>query len=84
MSSWSRATTPTPITYTTGRQIRYFDDHDELYWNVTGNFWQFPILKASAIVITLPPMVSTATQDRLLYRLSRLDRDRCNGDQRTG
>lgn len=41
------------ITYTTGRQIRYFDDHDELYWNVTGNGWQFPILKASANV-TLP------------------------------
>ncbi|NML74610.1 DUF2207 domain-containing protein [Rhizobium sp. S-51] len=44
------------ITYTTGRQIRYFDDHDELYWNVTGNGWQFPILKASASV-TLPPGV---------------------------
>ncbi|WFU09681.1 DUF2207 domain-containing protein [Rhizobium sp. CB3090] len=41
------------IVYTTDRQIRYFDDHDELYWNVTGNGWQFPILRASAIV-TLP------------------------------
>ncbi|MFT4181705.1 MAG: DUF2207 domain-containing protein [Rhizobium sp.] len=41
------------ITYTTNRQIRYFDDHDELYWNVTGNGWQFPILRASATV-TLP------------------------------
>lgn len=41
------------ITYTTGRQIRYFEDHDELYWNVTGNGWRFPILNASASV-TLP------------------------------
>ncbi|MFS8116078.1 DUF2207 domain-containing protein, partial [Rhizobium jaguaris] len=41
------------ITYTTNRQIRYFDDHDELYWNVTGNGWLFPILRASATV-TLP------------------------------
>ncbi len=39
------------ITYTTGRQIRFFEDHDELYWNVTGNGWRFPILKASATVI---------------------------------
>ncbi|MDL2408291.1 DUF2207 domain-containing protein, partial [Rhizobium calliandrae] len=41
------------ITYNTNRQIRYFDDHDELYWNVTGNGWQFPILRASATA-TLP------------------------------
>lgn len=41
------------ITYTTGRQIRFFEDHDELYWNVTGNGWRFPILRASASV-TLP------------------------------
>lgn len=36
------------ITYDTARQLRYFDDHDELYWNVTGNGWEFPILKSSA------------------------------------
>eukprot|EP01035_Chromulina_nebulosa_P001026 gene1026-1391_t len=27
------------IKYQTGRQIRYFPDHDELFWNVTGNGW---------------------------------------------
>lgn len=41
------------ITYRTNRQIRYFDDHDELYWNATGNGWQFRIAQASARV-TLP------------------------------
>ncbi|QGG89544.1 DUF2207 domain-containing protein [Agrobacterium sp. MA01] len=41
------------ITYRTGRQIRYFDDHDELYWNVTGYGWLFPIDRAGATV-TLP------------------------------
>jgi hypothetical protein len=45
------------FTYRTGRQIRYFDDHDELYWNVTGNGWIFPILSATANV-TLPSGVS--------------------------
>jgi uncharacterized membrane protein YgcG len=41
------------FTYETSRQVRYFDDHDELYWNVTGNGWIFPIQRASATV-TLP------------------------------
>ncbi len=36
------------LTYRTTRQMRFFKDHDELYWNVTGNFWRFPILSASA------------------------------------
>jgi uncharacterized membrane protein YgcG len=38
------------ITYTTGRQIGFFDDYDELYWNVTGNFWDFRIDHARAKV----------------------------------
>ena len=38
------------IRYRTTRQLRYFDDYDELYWNATGNFWTFPILSAEAIV----------------------------------
>ncbi|MFB2565573.1 DUF2207 domain-containing protein [Rhizobium sp. IMFF44] len=41
------------LTYDTNRQMRYFGDHDELYWNVTGNGWLFPILNAKATV-TLP------------------------------
>jgi len=42
------------ITYSTGRQLGFFEDHDELYWNVTGNGWDFPIHKATA-AISLPP-----------------------------
>jgi len=38
------------ITYRTNRQLGFFDQHDELYWNVTGNDWDFPIDKASATV----------------------------------
>ncbi len=41
------------ITYRTDRQLGFFADHDELYWNVTGNGWVFPIERASARV-TLP------------------------------
>ena len=43
------------IRYST-RQLRYFSDHDEVYWNATGNAWRFPIDRAKATV-TLPPDV---------------------------
>lgn len=33
------------IEYRTDRQLGYFDTFDELYWNVTGNGWNFPILQ---------------------------------------
>jgi hypothetical protein len=36
--------------YEVNRILGYFDDKDELYWNVTGNEWDFPIDKASATV----------------------------------
>jgi uncharacterized membrane protein YgcG len=36
--------------YDTNRQLGFFKDHDELYWNVTGNDWDFPIDEASATV----------------------------------
>lgn len=45
------------ITYRTNRQLGFFPKHDELYWNVTGNGWAFPIDRARAVV-TLPEGVS--------------------------
>ena len=39
------------ITYTVQNGVRFFDDHDELYWNVTGNDWPVPIDNASALVV---------------------------------
>jgi hypothetical protein len=47
------------IGYTTTRQIGYFPNYDELYWNVTGNGWEFPIDQASARV-RLPAAVPIA------------------------
>lgn len=49
------------ITYTTDRQIRYFDDYDELYWNVTGNGWQFRIAEISATVVLPQDVKSSET-----------------------
>ncbi|MHB8788300.1 MAG: DUF2207 domain-containing protein [Desulfobulbaceae bacterium] len=42
------------LTYQTRRQIGFFADYDELYWNVTGNDWAFPIDTAAATIV-LPP-----------------------------
>lgn len=36
--------------YRASRMLGFFEAHDELYWNVTGLDWQFPIDKASASV----------------------------------
>ncbi|MGN6573893.1 MAG: DUF2207 domain-containing protein [Pseudolabrys sp.] len=33
--------------YRTSRQVRWFDGRPELNWNVTGNFWNFPIEQVS-------------------------------------
>ncbi len=38
------------IAYRTTRQLGFFEDFDELYWNVTGNGWTFPIVEAEAII----------------------------------
>ena len=45
------------LRYRTTRQLGFFDDHDELYWNVTGNGWDFPIDAAGA-AISLPGSIS--------------------------
>lgn len=38
------------IRYSTNRQLGFFKAYDEIYWNVTGNGWSFPIDRASATV----------------------------------
>jgi len=41
------------LTYRTNRQLGFFEDHDELYWNATGNGWAFPI-DAATVRVMLP------------------------------
>jgi len=38
------------ITYKSTNQVGYFDDYDELYWNVVGHQWSFPIEEYSATI----------------------------------
>lgn len=46
------------ITYTVNGAIGFFSDHDEVYWNATGNGWQVSIRDASVGVWT--PVDSTS------------------------
>src|SRR5215470_5481171 len=41
------------IEYTVSDALRFFEDHDEFYWNVTGDEWDMPIASVTAN-ITLP------------------------------
>lgn len=58
---------PTPadfvytLRYRTTRQLGFFADHDELYWNAIGTGWEFPIERGS-VEVRLPFPVPT---DRL-------------------
>ena len=38
------------LRYRVANALRYFEEHDELYWNVTGDEWDVPIESASAHV----------------------------------
>ncbi len=39
------------LKYRTNRQLGFFEEHDELYWNVTGNGWEFSIEQATARIV---------------------------------
>jgi hypothetical protein len=51
------ATRAVTLEYEVSNGLRFFENHDELYWNVTGTEWSYPIRAASAEVY-LPPEVS--------------------------
>jgi uncharacterized membrane protein YgcG len=55
---------PAEYTYTlhyrTTRQLGFFPDHDELYWNAIGTGWVFPI-ESAAVLVRLPSAVPIAS-----------------------
>ena len=51
------ATRKVVLTYDVQNALRFFEEHDELYWNVTGDQWDFPIQQVRADII-LPGDVS--------------------------
>ncbi|HPI66953.1 MAG TPA: DUF2207 domain-containing protein [bacterium] len=53
------------ITYRVEGALNYFEDHDELYWNVTGNDWQVNMRGTIKAQIELPNNFSE--QDEINY-----------------
>ena len=51
------ATRTVVLRYRVANLLRFFDEHDELYWNVTGLDWDVPIRSASARIL-LPAQAS--------------------------
>lgn len=45
------ATRTVLLHYRAANGLRFLDDHDELYWNVTGDEWDVPIEAASARIV---------------------------------
>lgn len=47
------------LRYRTSRQLGFFTDHDELYWNAIGTGWAFPI-ETGSVDVRLPQPVAAA------------------------
>lgn len=47
------------LRYRTSRQLGFFADHDELYWNAIGTGWAFPI-ESGSVDVRLPGAVASA------------------------
>jgi uncharacterized membrane protein YgcG len=60
------ATKTIHVLYRVRRALRTFHDHDELYWNVTGDEWEVPITHAEATV-TLPPGLADSPTRTLAF-----------------
>jgi len=45
------------VVYRVRRGILTFEDHDELYWNATGDEWEAPI-RAAEVFVKVPPSVA--------------------------
>lgn len=51
------ATRTVNIEYSVPNATKFFEDHDEFYWNVTGNDWPVPI-DAASVTVFFPPETS--------------------------
>ncbi|MEK7385642.1 MAG: DUF2207 domain-containing protein, partial [candidate division NC10 bacterium] len=56
--------------YRVRRGILSFEDHDELYWNATGNEWEVPIRHAE-VFVNAPPGVADGAVRSIAYTGSR-------------
>jgi uncharacterized membrane protein len=51
------------VHYQVRNGLKFFEDHDELYWNVTGDEWDVPIGDASAQILLPPDVTGVRTNE---------------------
>ena len=68
------ATRTVVLRYAVKNGLRFFEEHDELYWNVTGDETEFPIHVATATVI-LPPGITGVRTTAYTGVYGAIDRD---------
>ena len=71
------ATRTVVLRYRVLNALTFFEDHDEFYWNVTGNGWEAPIERVSGG--NRSPCRCHRSSRRLLQRRIRVTRTRCDG-----
>ncbi len=71
------------ISYTVRGALTYFSDHDELYWNVTGNEWNIPINRVRATLQFPEEINPSATQLTCFTGLKGSDAQDCTIDLQT-
>ena len=72
------------ISYKVAGALTYYSDHDELYWNVTGNSWTVPIDSSTAI-INLPENLENSNVKLACYTGSTGDNlTLCKTDYKSG
>lgn len=54
------------ISYKAVGALTYYSDHDELYWNITGNSWTVPI-DSSTVIINLPESLDSSNVKLACY-----------------
>ncbi len=54
------------IQYKVSGALTYFSDHDELYWNITGNNWKVPIIHSQSSVV-IPRQVEDSNMRVVCY-----------------
>lgn len=69
------------IEYISTRQVGFFEDYDELYWNATGHAWSWPILSASCTVY-LPKREPPAAFRSIEWYVSRYGEKGSKGNAR--
>jgi uncharacterized protein (TIGR04222 family) len=69
------------ITYKVGGALNGFDDHDELYWNATGDEWPVSMSRAAARVVAPAPITRVACYQGYLGSTEPCGRSEARGER---